>query len=347
MAESGISPLTLLNEFTRGFNVGIATLAALVVICFALKIPVRTTAASLVICFTVLGTSIGAIFADYVSFTNCFLAVKLLYSGFLVQAVAYWSFQADLTYTVTLDTSTTIAYTPYIIITAFIIRVSAGSYTVYAYDARQDEATQLCQVFLPKPAFLLDKVCEIIFSVTMAVLFLYPIICSIREINSLALDGQQSSSSHTPQPSIQMNSIVQGREWLKAIVKNRGFVLVLSVLVEVAHIACVLQSSDPTLLTTWNGYFAGKYVLLITLHICATVATSMINKSKGNSSDSHKEMRSIKFLAVPCIDDQVPLGNAHNTYGTPPRHPQTSNFDLLGRRGMSSYTERHASPRMV
>ncbi|KAI8618767.1 hypothetical protein BC830DRAFT_1107137 [Chytriomyces sp. MP71] len=339
MGDAAVSPSTLLNEFTRGFNAGVAVLAVLVVACFAAKIPVKTTCSALVISCTLLGTSMSTFFSDYGSFSNCFLAVKLVYSGLLIQAVAYWSFLADLTYTVTLDSSSTIAHTPYIIISALIVRVIAGSYTVYAYESRQDEGTHLCQIFLPKPTFLVDKGCEIIFSILMALLFLYPIVCGIREINSLASDLQFSSSSHTPHTSIQTSPLLQSREWLKAIVKNRGFVLVLSVLVEVGNIVCVLQSQDPTQLTAWNGYFAGKYIFLITIHICTSVSTSMNSKSRVNSNDSHKEIRSIKFVAVPSIDEQqVSLGN---------RIPQTSTFDSLGRRGLSTHTERLASHRVV
>ncbi|KAJ3251245.1 hypothetical protein HDU77_006010 [Chytriomyces hyalinus] len=322
---NAFSKANLLNEYIRGFDAGACCAAGVMLAFFFRTVPIKTAIAALLVYVFLLTIAVGTFLADYLLITDCYLRVKLIYTAVLLHNASFWVFQADLTHTVTSGISSSVPGTQYIILGILLYQCTEACYVVYRYEPRVDP-NQVCHVTLDPKIFMLDKFSEVIFSMVVAGLFLYPLFLGARDLEVMA-----SSSSKTPQrkdstltrhlsytPSsnaVHVEPFVAGKIRLTRIIRHRGFVLVLSMMVKTINIICVLTSEDPSILTTWNVFFMSEYTLLMTIHICSTLEatpTKLLKKAKAAKSSHQKSIahsfaKSSKSSAVSLPLDELAI----------------------------------------
>ncbi|KAI8833221.1 hypothetical protein BJ741DRAFT_272974 [Chytriomyces cf. hyalinus JEL632] len=294
------SKANLLNEYIRGFDAGTCCAAGVMLAFFFRTIPVKTAIAALLVYVFLLSIAVGTFLADFLLITDCYLRVKLIYTSVLLHNLSFWIFQADLTHTVTSGISSSVPGTKFIILGALLYQCAEACYVVYCYEPKVDP-NEVCQVTLDPKIFMLDKVSEVVFSMIVAGLFLYPLFLGARD-----LEGMASSSNRAPHrkdstttrnislpassQAVHLEPLVAGKLRLTRIIRHRGFILVLSMLVKAINIACVLTSEHPSILTTWNVFFMSEYTLLMTIHICSTFETVPVKLTKPNGTkNSHQK----------------------------------------------------------
>ncbi|KAJ3229920.1 hypothetical protein HDU78_008731 [Chytriomyces hyalinus] len=301
------SKANLLNEYIRGFDAGTCCAAGVMLAFFFRTIPAKTAIAALLVYVFLLTIAVGTFLADYLLITDCYLRVKLIYTAVLLHNLSFWVFQADLTHTVTSGISSSVPGTKYIILGTLLYQCTEACYVVYCYEPKVD-SNEVCQVTLDPNIFMLDKVSEVIFSMVVAGLFLYPLFLGARDLEVMA-----SSSSKTPHrkdstttrnisspPSthaVNLEPLVAGKLRLIRIIRHRGFILVLSLMVKAINIICVLTSEHPSILTTWNVFFMSEYTLLMTVHICSTFETVPVKLTKPNGTKNSQQKSAALSLA--------------------------------------------------
>ncbi|KAJ3404632.1 hypothetical protein HDU80_002572 [Chytriomyces hyalinus] len=320
------SKANLLNEYIRGFDAGACCSAGIMLAFFYRSIPAKTAIAASLIYIFLLAIAIGTFLADYLLTTNCYLRVKLINTFVLLNNVAFWVFQADLTHTVTAGISASVPGAPYIIIVGLLFQCSEACYILYCYEAKMDP-NGVCQLTLDPKLFMLDKVSEVAFSLVVAVLFLYPLFLGARELEGLAPSNQhkdvQKDSIVTRQAQSRPNTNAGYLQpWVAAklrlikVMRHRGFILVLSVLAKVIHIVCVLTSENPTILTTWNAFFVSENTLLMAVHICSTLEPStaklnaVVTSTRKSMSHSLAQTSKSSALSIPVDDFAVPCAGS-------------------------------------
>ncbi|ORY53551.1 hypothetical protein BCR33DRAFT_710957 [Rhizoclosmatium globosum] len=194
---------------------------------------------------------------------DCFFRVKFIYGTLLLGQTAYWLFQASLAYNVSSSYSKSIPGTPILIFLAFLVRVGVGIFVVSNYTWKVN-ANLVCSSMLNVQINLLDKVMEITYSLILSILFTYPILMGVKDINASMTMTSSYHDKNDPR--------IAGRKWLKRIIRDQGFILIISLLVEILYLVCVFTSSNPTLVSTWNALFTTSYVFLMMIHMIITVA---------------------------------------------------------------------------
>ncbi|KAJ3238047.1 hypothetical protein HDU81_008518 [Chytriomyces hyalinus] len=273
-SQDTFSKANLLNEYIRGFDLGTVSVlislaslkrlttesnllikccAAGVMLAFFFRtIPAKTAIAALLVYLFLLIIAVGTFLADYLLITDCYLRVKLIYTSVLLHNLSFWVFQADLTHTVTAGISSSVPGTKYIILGTLLYQCTEACYVVYRYEPKVD-LNGVCQVTLDPRIFMLDKVSEVVFSMIVAGLFLHPLFLGARDLEAMA-----SSSSKTPHRkdstttrnisapasthAVHLGPLVAGKHRLMRIIRHRGFILVLSMLVKAINIRA---SVDP------------------------------------------------------------------------------------------------------
>ncbi|KAJ3067098.1 hypothetical protein HDU99_003625 [Rhizoclosmatium hyalinum] len=208
---------------------------------------------------------------DYLAPQDCFLRVKFIYGTLLLGQTAYWLFQAFLAYNVSTSYSKSIPGTPILICLAFLVRVGVGIFVVANYTWKVN-ANLVCSSMLNVQINLLDKVMEILYSLILSILFTYPILMGVNDISASITMTSSSHASDHRDTMMKNDPRIAGRKWLKRIIRDQGFILIVSLLVEILYLVCVFTSSNPTLVSTWNALFTTSYVFLMMIHMIITVA---------------------------------------------------------------------------
>ncbi|KAJ3233638.1 hypothetical protein HDU81_002080 [Chytriomyces hyalinus] len=319
------SKTNLLNEYIRGFDAGACCAAGIMLAFLFRSIPSKTAIAATLIYMFLLAIAIGTFLADYLLITDCYLRVKLVNLSVLLNNVVFWIFQADLTHTVTTGISSSIPGTSYIIIGTLLYQCAEACYILYCYEAKTDP-NGVCELTLDPKLFILDKSSEVTYSLIVAVLFLYPLVVSAHELDGLAPSNQHKDQQlkdsvvtrHAQSRPNANNGYTQ--PWVAAklrlikVMRHRGFILILSLLAKILHIICVLTSDNPTILTTWNGFFACENTLLMAVHICSTLEPTVVKLSAVTStrkSLSHSLAQTSKgsAISIPVDEFSVPCSS--------------------------------------
>ena len=139
-------------------------------------------AAAASISITTLTVKLFSLAFDYLTLQNCFVRVKTIYVVTFLAQCSYWLFQANLTSDISKAYSKSITGTPVIIAIALLVRVSFGVYV--AIRATSTLNTDLtCASVLESQINLLDKLVEMLYYLILSILFTYPILMGLKDIN--------------------------------------------------------------------------------------------------------------------------------------------------------------------
>ncbi|KAI8609307.1 hypothetical protein BC830DRAFT_1151232 [Chytriomyces sp. MP71] len=267
-----------LSIFLKGMSVGIGVIPILLGLLLAPFFPSRTVAAALAIGIVTITVNSLSSSADISIWQDCNLRVKLLLSLLVVQTCVYAFFQANLTHLVCSMYPKIIPGTTSIIVCASSIRVGISISTVFLSDWKR-APNQLCSSVLLPDISLADRLAEVLFSSTLSILFIYPILMGYREISSVRDDTPNFAGSH--------NKIAADMHWFKQIMMDRGSILVLSCIVEAVYLACLFGTRDPSRVSLWNSAFSGDYAVLMSVHMLTTVrrkGVAALSRADGTGS---------------------------------------------------------------
>ncbi|KAI8614700.1 hypothetical protein BC830DRAFT_1169177 [Chytriomyces sp. MP71] len=265
----------------RGVSIGVSLMALLMCSFFWRHFPPRTTVAAVIMALVVFTVQVICVYWDLFPPTDCQLRVKTIYGLIFFQMISYWSFQAELTYRVAQAYAKTVPYTPYIIAMAFVTRATVNVYLISVVSWTRG-ANNLCSTMLAVGVNLGDRVMEAGYSLVLSVLFLVPIVAGYKEISAYAAPTgcaamgrgsimRQSVAGTAPLQAV--DRITEGTQWLRRIIMDKGFVLVLSVLIEVVYVILVFSGiSPPTLVSFWNAVFTPQFLILMSVHLLSTVS---------------------------------------------------------------------------
>ncbi|KAI8609310.1 hypothetical protein BC830DRAFT_1085582 [Chytriomyces sp. MP71] len=254
----GYNASNVLTNFFRGLQMGIAALLLLLILFVHHLFPKLTIATALIIALVTLATEPLGLLYDTLLLPDCYFRVKIVYAALYLEIIMYSIFLGDLTYKVSQSYSKIIPGTFYIILFALCGRTASSFFVVFSYTWKRG-ANQICSSVLNPQINLIDKLVELCFSLIMSVLFLYPVILGYRDI-----------SEHTCN-SVSNGAAEVGRNWLRQIIRDQGFLSVVTCVVQVVYVVCIFTGGDPSLVSLWNSIFTGDYVIFMAIHLIATV----------------------------------------------------------------------------
>ncbi|KAJ3237767.1 hypothetical protein HDU81_009006 [Chytriomyces hyalinus] len=276
----------VISNMFRGMNMGLALMLVGITCLTRRGFPLTTVAASLGLGVLLMTKASYSVLFDYLGLQGCFLRVKLIYGATLLYNFAYWFFQADLTRRVSSSSSKTAPGILYVIGTALVLRVSVNIYVCYRYTWRLNP-NQTCTSVLDISVNLADNVADLSYAFLLSGIFLYPLIVGYREITSTTpplLQAQPENNrgvgrTHSGKNQRQVgkhiqnfkSSVADRQKWLKQILADQGFILVLTCILETAHLLCLVTSLDPTVVGFWNAAFSSNYAIFMTVHLLTTL----------------------------------------------------------------------------
>ncbi|KAI8844319.1 hypothetical protein BJ741DRAFT_644842 [Chytriomyces cf. hyalinus JEL632] len=273
----------IISNTFRGMNMGLAFMLIVITCLTRRGYPQLTVAASLALGVLLMTKAGYALLFDYLGLQGCLFRVKLIYSITLLYNFAYWLFQADLAHRANSSSSKTAPGHPYIIGTALAVRASVNVYVCYRYTWTLNP-NRTCASVLDTFVNLADKLADFSYAFLLAGIFLYPLIMGYREIANRAPTAQQENNRlvgrtqsgtgqrHAGKQHRKMKGGIKDRQiFLKQILVDKGFILVLTCLLETAHVLCIVTSLDPTVVSFWNAAFSSNYALFMTVHLLTTL----------------------------------------------------------------------------
>ncbi|KAI8620360.1 hypothetical protein BC830DRAFT_1164634 [Chytriomyces sp. MP71] len=257
----GYNSSNLLKTLFGGLQMGFAALLFVLILFVHRLFPKPTIATALALSLLPIARNLLSFVYDLLLLPDCFLRVKIIYSIYCVEITAYSFFLSDLTYKVSQSYPTSIPRSLYIIIVTFCGRIASIVYVVFSFTWKRG-TNQVCASVLNPAINLIDKLVELAFYLVLSVLFLYPIIRGYHDIS------QYSSTSEFVNVG---RGVEAGRTWLGQVIRDQGFLNVVTFLVQVVYVLCVFTGADPSLVSVWNSFFSGQYVLFMSIHLIATV----------------------------------------------------------------------------
>ncbi|KAI8823278.1 hypothetical protein BJ741DRAFT_715150 [Chytriomyces cf. hyalinus JEL632] len=284
------------TNFFRGISSGISIMTILISIYFIRIFPRRIILVAFLMAATVLTVQVLCLFWDLFPPENCVFRTQIVYSLIFVQLFGYWMFQAELTYKVSQAYSQSVPYSIFIIVIAVLVRIGINLFLVVTISANRND-NRTCTTLVGVATNMTDKISEALFSLVLSVLFIYPIAAGYNEIAIFAnpqRTGRHTASSNNPPPARPAtDKLNEGMAWLKRIMVDKGFILIVSVFVETLYLLLVFTGmSPPTLVSFWNAVFTPQYLMLLTAHMLSTVVrkakeTGITTQSESLSGAKH------------------------------------------------------------
>ncbi|KAI8613698.1 hypothetical protein BC830DRAFT_1130966 [Chytriomyces sp. MP71] len=300
----------VLTNFFRGVEMGFAVLLAMMTLFVYPLFPTRTVAHSLLISVLVMAAEVVYCVYDVFLLPDCHARVKTIFTLVSLSAISYAAFQAELTYKVTLAHSKSKALpgSRYIIIIAFLLRV-ASSITVVVNFSWNRNLNKVCSSVLPSAINVMDKCVEIGYSLLLTLVFLYhlfrghkgihehtPLSSGVAPMTPRTMAGtsfQRSPSyltNHTRSEREHMTTtpavvtLVQGASFLKTIMVNQGFLLLVTLMVETIYLILAITSDNSTLVGLWNAIFGTDYMFFMALHLLSSVVRRVAESLRSGLS---------------------------------------------------------------
>ncbi|KAJ3239289.1 hypothetical protein HDU78_002970 [Chytriomyces hyalinus] len=273
----------VISNMFRGMNMGLAFMLIGITCLTRRGFPQTTVTASLALGVLLVTKAGYSLLFDYLGLQGCLLRVKLIYGMTLLYNFAYWLFQANLAHRANSSSSKMVSGFSYIIGTALAVRVSINVYVCYRYTWILNP-NRTCASVLDTFVNLADKLADFSYAFLLSGIYLYPLIMGYRETANRAPTAQQEnnqlvgrtqpgkSQGRSGKQRRKMKSGIKGRQtFLKQILVDQGFILVLTCLLETAHVLCIITSLDPTVVGFWNAAFSSNYALFMTVHLLTTL----------------------------------------------------------------------------
>ncbi|KAI8620359.1 hypothetical protein BC830DRAFT_1164633 [Chytriomyces sp. MP71] len=251
----------VLTNFFRGLQMGVAILLFILALFVRRLFAKSAIAITILIALITIAMELVSISYDILLMQDCYFRVKLIYSSFCVVTIAYSLFLGDLTYRVSQSYSKTIPGTFYIIVFVLCIRVASAIFIVYSFTWKRG-LNLVCSSVLNPQINLVDKFVELCFSLILSTLFLYPVVLGYRDITRYSSNTEGASAR---------GAVDAGRSWLLQVIRDQGFLSVVTCLVQIVYVLCVFTGGDPSLVSLWNGIFAGEYLFFLSIHLITTV----------------------------------------------------------------------------
>ncbi|KAJ3400999.1 hypothetical protein CcCBS67573_g04003 [Chytriomyces confervae] len=277
------------TNFFRGVSSGVSIMTILISVYFNRIFPRRITLIAFMMAAVVLTVQAICLFWDLFPPENCLFRTQIVYSLLFVQLFGYWLFQAELTYKVSQAYSQSVPFSIFIIVIAVLVRVGINLFLVATISAARND-NQTCSTVVGVATNMTDKISEALFSLVLSILFIYPIAAGYKEIAIFAnpqRTGRQNASSNPAPAHPATDKLNEGMAWLKRIMMDKGFILILSVFVETLYSLLVFTGmSPPTLVSFWNAVFTPQYLILLTVHMLSTACRKVKETGSATQSES-------------------------------------------------------------
>ncbi|KAI9329956.1 hypothetical protein BDR26DRAFT_871865 [Obelidium mucronatum] len=285
--------MNILNNFLRGIGVGMALILLITTILLRRLFTVKTTIASAAISILF---AIGRIFSfsyDFLALQDCTFRVRFIYTVLLLQQIAYWLFQADITFTVNASSPKAVPGFSTVLSVSVLFRLAVGIIVANSYTGEQAQ-NLTCESVLPEDMNLFDKISEVVYCLILSLLFIYPLFTNVKEIREASSSKQSSTvGPHQGGPKSRGDdgSHIPGVSWIKRIINDQGSILILTLVVQAIYLVCVYMSSNRHQVSMWNALFSSEYMFFMTVYMCSKIlraSTSQrhfgMSRTRSNSS---------------------------------------------------------------
>ncbi|KAJ3347060.1 hypothetical protein HDU83_002410 [Entophlyctis luteolus] len=273
------SQLNLITNAIRGMNLGLSFMGLLIVFLCIKEVPKTTIGSLAIICLCVLSNSFVGFSYDYLLLSDCLTRVKILYIQNFVNGLAYWVFEANLTYQVSNTVADYVIGRQYIIPFALIVRMAVGILPTI-FNTSTVAPNRTCVTVARPTIILADRLMEVALSVFYSSIFLFSIMKGVREIDSVNGTGDVSSANRN---SANEGWAISAKKYLLRTIRAQGFILLLSVVFQVAFLLIIYNLTDSTAIGSVTAGFISQNTVLMSIHILSSIVRRKQNKRHTES----------------------------------------------------------------